>query len=184
MKSKSFMRVRNPVSAAVQAALIVTAPGAVAMAQDSALDDKGEVYIDEIVVTSRKREETLVEVPMNIATVDAGEILARNMFKKEEMYRTIAGGASPRGELILRGLSGGNDSTPNTTSSWTDDIPYNSSDLFDVARVEVLRGPQGTLYGSNAIGGTVRVITNQPNFEEVEVFGATVIGDEKNRPGT
>ena len=184
MKSNSFVRLRNPVSAAVQAALIATAPGAVAIAQDTALDDTGTGYIDEIVVTSRKREETLVEVPMNIATVDAGEILARNMFKKEEMYRTIAGGASPRGELILRGLSGGNDSTPNTTSSWTDDIPYNSSDLFDVARVEVLRGPQGTLYGSNAIGGTVRVITNQPNFEEVEVFGATVIGDEKNRPGT
>ena len=184
MTNTTFRRVRKPVAAAVQMALLVSAPGAVALAQSSNLDDVSEAAIDEIIVTSRKREETLVEVPMNIATVNAEEILARNLYKKEDMYRTIAGGASPRGELILRGLSGGNDSTPNTTSSWTDDIPYNSSDLFDVARVEVLRGPQGTLYGSNAIGGTVRIITNRPEFDELSVFGATVFGEERNRPGT
>lgn len=184
MTNTMFKRVRKPVAAAVQMALLVSTPGAVALAQSSNLDDVSEAAIDEIIVTSRKREETLIEVPMNIATVDAAEILARNLYKKEDMYRTIAGGASPRGELILRGLSGGNDSTPSTTSSWTDDIPYNSSDLFDVARVEVLRGPQGTLYGSNAIGGTVRIITNKPEFDELSVFGATVVGEERNRPGT
>ncbi len=182
MSKRPFRRVRNPVSAAVQVALLTATPGAVVFAQDD--DNSAEIAMDEIVVTSRKREETLIEVPMNIATVNAEEILARNLFKKEEMYRTVAGGASPRGELILRGLSGGNDSTPNTTSAWTDDIPYDSSDLFDVARVEVLRGPQGTLYGSNAIGGTVRIITNKPDFNDVSVFGATVVGDEVNRPGT
>lgn len=183
MKKPPVRRVRNSVSAAVQIALLTSAPGAIALAQDS-VGDVAEIAMDEIVVTSRKREETLIEVPMNIATVNAEEILARNLFKKEDMYRTVAGGASPRGELILRGLSGGNDSTPNTTSAWTDDIPYEQSDLFDVARVEVLRGPQGTLYGSNAIGGTVRVITNKPDFNEVSVFGATVVSDESNRPGT
>lgn len=176
---KPSSRVRNPISAAVQFALIATAPSAVAVAQDSAQ----EPTIDNIVVTARKREETLVEVPMNIASVGQAEILARNLFKKEDIYRTVAGAANPRGELILRGLSGGNDSTPNTTSAWTDDIPFDSSDLFDVQRVEVLRGPQGTLFGSNAIGGTVRIITNKPELNELQVFGATVINDEKNRPG-
>lgn len=184
MKQQKFKRLRNPVSAAVQAALLVTAPGAIALAQDGQLDEGSEYAMDEIIVTARKREETLVEVPMNIATVDAGEILARNLFKKEDVYRTIAGGANPRGELILRGLSGANRASPGTTSAWTDDIPFDSSDLFDVARVEVLRGPQGTLFGSNAIGGTVRIITKKPDFDELEVFGATVVGDETNRPGT
>ena len=180
MKKHPQSRLRKPVSAAVQIALLASTPHAASLAQEGSAD----LTIDEIVVTSRKREESLVEVPMNIATVDAGEILARNLFKKEEIYRTVAGAANPRGELILRGLSGSNDSTPNTTSAWTDDIPYDSSDLFDVSRVEVLRGPQGTLYGSNAIGGTVRIITNKPQLGEFDVFGATVIGDEKNRPGT
>ena len=184
MTKTQYRWIRNPISVAVQVALLATAPSAVALAQDGALDDSSTLAIDEIVVTSRKREESLIEVPMNIATVDAAEILARNLYKKEDMYRTIAGAASPRGQLILRGLSGGNDSTPNTTSSWTDDIPYNSSDLFDVSRVEVLRGPQGTLYGSNAIGGTVRIITNRPEFDQVRIFGATVVGGETNRPGT
>ena len=88
-----------------------------------------------------------------------------------------------RGQLILRGLSGGNDSTPDTTSVWTDDIPFDTSDLFDVERIEVLRGPQGTLYGSNAIGGTVRIITKKPVMNELQVTGAGVMTSENNRSG-
>lgn len=181
MKTKPSARTRSPIGAAVQMALLTSAPASIAIAQDY---EPSAQAIDEIVVSARKRDESIVEVPMNIASVGAQEILARNLFKKEDIYRTIAGAASPRGQLILRGLSGGNDSTPETTSAWTDDIPFDSSDLFDVQRVEVLRGPQGTLFGSNAIGGTVRVITNRPDLNELQVFGATVIGDEKNRPGT
>ena len=173
-------RTRSPISSAVQLALLAGAPGGVALAQDSGYDD---LAIDEIVVTSRKREETVVEIPMNIATVNSEEILARNLLQREDVYRTIAGAAAPRGQLILRGLSGGNDSTPDTTSVFTDDIPYDTSDLFDVERIEVLRGPQGTLYGSNAIGGTVRVITKKPVMNEIQVMGAGVMTTERNRSG-
>ena len=173
-------RIRNPISSAVQIALLAGAPVTASIAQDNALD---ELAIDEIVVTARKREETLVEIPMNIATVNAEEILARNLLQKEDVYRTVAGAAAPRGELILRGLSGGNDSTPETTSVFTDDILYDTSDLFDVERIEVLRGPQGTLYGSNAIGGTVRIITKKPVMNEVEVLGAGIMTSEENRSG-
>src|SRR5690606_2779086 len=140
----------------------------VTLAQDSEADD---LLIDEVIVTARKRNETIVEIPMNISAVGAEEILKRNLIKKEDIYRTVAGAASPRGELILRGLSGGNDATPGTSSTFTDDIPFDFSDLFDVERVEVLRGPQGTLYGSNAIGGTVRIITNKPNLNELQLLG-------------
>ena len=173
-------RIRNPISSAVQLALLASAPASVALAQEDSYED---LAIDEIIVTSRKREETMVEIPMNIAQVDDEEILARNLLQKEDVFRTVAGAAAPRGQLILRGLSGGNDSTPNTTSVFTDDIPYDTSDLFDVERIEVLRGPQGTLYGSNAIGGTVRVITKKPVMNELEVLGATVMTSERNRDG-
>lgn len=177
---KPIKRMRNPISVAVQIALLAASPTTVALAQSQTADN---LVIDEIIVTARKRDETVLEVPMNIATVGAEEILARNLLQKEDVYRTIAGAAAPRGQLILRGLSGGNDSTPDTTSVWTDDIPFDTSDLFDVERIEILRGPQGTLYGSNAIGGTVRIITKKPVINDVQVFGAGVMTTERNRSG-
>ncbi len=120
--------------------------------------------IDEIVVTARKKPEVILDIPMNITSISEEEMKIRNIIDKESLYRTIAGAASPRGQLILRGLSGSNSSTPGTTNVWTDGVPFNFSNVYDVQRVEVLRGPQGTLYGSNAIGGTVKVITNKPNL--------------------
>lgn len=147
--------------------------------------------IDEITVTARKRQELLIEVPMNIAVVGAAEISARNLITREDVYRSIAGAAAPgvygdnqRGQLILRGLSGSNDATPDTSSVFTDGVPFEFDDLYDVERVEILRGPQGTLYGSNAIGGTVQVITNKPNLDEFQIKGSTMFRQERNRPGT
>ncbi len=140
----------------------------------------GMEAMEEVVVSARKKDETLLEVPMNITAVGAFEIEKRNLVSKEDLFRTVAGGAMPREQFILRGLSGGNDSTPETTTTFTDGVPYDFSDLFDVERVEVLRGPQGTLWGSNAIGGTVQVITNKPSTEEVEIFGSVQTSAEKN----
>lgn len=160
--------------------LASTAP-VYAQNQDNDNDDDG---VEEIYVTARKKRELVVDVPMNIATVGATEIGKRNLINKEDVYRTIAGAASPRGQLILRGLSGSNGAAPGTTTTFTDLIPYNFSNLFDVERIEVLRGPQGTLWGSNAIGGTVQVITNKPNLSETEVIGSVQMNTEKNRPGT
>ena len=121
---------------------------------------------------------------MNISSISEQEMKSRNIIDKESFYRTIAGAASPRGQLILRGLSGSNSSTPGTTNVWTDGVPFNFSNVYDVQRVEVLRGPQGTLYGSNAIGGTVHVITNKPNLNEMEISTSVMFQNEKHRPGT
>lgn len=142
-----------------------------------------ELMLEEVYVTARKREELLIEIPMNIAVIGEAEIEARNLLTKEDIYRTIAGAASPRGQLILRGLAGSNDSTPNTTTTFTDGIPFNFSNLYDIERVEVLRGPQGTLWGSNAIGGTVQIITVKPDTHQMEVGAQTVFNAETDRPG-
>lgn len=152
-------------------------------AQTSELDENDNVKIEHVMVTSRKRAESIIAVPMSISTVSALEIADRNLLNKEDIYRTVAGAASPRGELILRGLTGSNDSTPGTTSSFTDGIPYDFSDLFDVERVEVLRGPQGSLYGSNAIGGTVRIITKKPQLDEFEAMGAIQLNSQSRTEG-
>ncbi|MFT6249803.1 MAG: outer membrane receptor protein involved in Fe transport [Cognaticolwellia sp.] len=150
-------------------------------------DVKAETeQLEKIMVTSRRKTESVIEIPMNISTVSAMEIADRNLLYKESLFRTIAGGASPRGELVLRGLSGSNDSggttasVIGTTTTFTDGVPYDFSDLYDVERVEVLRGPQGTLYGSNAIGGTVRIITTKPQLDEFEVKTSVQVNSEKN----
>ncbi len=140
--------------------------------------------LERMIITSRKKTESVIEVPMNVSSVGALEIADRNLLVKEDLFRSIAGAANPRGELILRGLSGSNTSTGiGTTTTFTDGVPFDFSDLYDVQRVEVLRGPQGTLYGSNAIGGTVRVITNKPNLDEFEVKASLQANKEENVSG-
>jgi len=167
----------------------VSAVALPAMAQDTTADTNNTGF-EEIYVTARKKQELVTEVPMNIATVGSVEIAKRNLINKEDFFRTIAGAANPgvgggfgRGQLVLRGLVGANDATPNTTSTFTDGVPFNFGDLYDIERVEVLRGPQGTLYGSNAIGGTVRVITKKPNLDEVEIGASVLFKHENNRDG-
>ncbi|MDH3549037.1 MAG: TonB-dependent receptor [Gammaproteobacteria bacterium] len=187
---KQFQRgpVARAVSAALTGSLFATAMAVPALAQD--IEDDAAT-IDEITVTARKRQELLIEVPMNIAVIGAAEISSRNLITKEDVYRSVAGAAAPgvggdnqRGELILRGLSGSNDSTPDTSSVFTDGVPFEFDDLYDVERIEVLRGPQGTLYGSNAIGGTVQIITKKPVLDEFQMNGSLLFRDENNRPGT
>jgi len=187
---KQFQRkpTARAVSAALAGSLIATTLAVPALAQDVEADS---LAIDEITVTARKRQELLIEVPMNIAVIGAAEISSRNLITKEDIYRSVAGAAAPgvgednqRGQLILRGLSGSNDATPNTTSVYTDGIPFEFDDLYDVERVEILRGPQGTLYGSNAIGGTVQIITKRPDADAFEISGSVLFRDENNRSGT
>ncbi len=155
------------------------------MAADNTPAENGaeEKAVERITVTSRKKEETIIEIPMSVSSVSSTEIENRNYLDAQDLYRTLAGAAMPRGQLILRGLSGGNSAAPGTTTTFTDDVPFAFTNLADVERVEVLRGPQGTLYGSNAIGGTVRVITNKPRMNEFELFGSMQIKSEKNVEG-
>nr|MBC8226014.1 TonB-dependent receptor plug domain-containing protein [Gammaproteobacteria bacterium] len=174
-KKHNIVRMKNKAKVVAAASCIATA---------LSVPQVGAQALDEIVVTARKKEEVVLDIPMNISTIIETEIKARNIVDKSELYRTIAGAASPRGELILRGLSGSNSAYPNTTNVWTDGVPFDFGNVYDVERVEVLRGPQGTLYGSNAIGGTVHVITNKPNLNELEISGSVMFKNEAHRPGT
>ncbi|MDF2178544.1 TonB-dependent receptor [Aliiglaciecola sp. CAU 1673] len=172
---------KSLVSLAVVASLSGTVP---AFAQDTAPADGAEEQgIEKVTVTSRRKTETLLEIPMAVSSVSAMEIADRNYTQATDIYRTLAGAAMPRGQLILRGLSGGNTTVPETTATFVDDVPFTFTNLSDVERVEVLRGPQGTLYGSNAIGGTVRIITKKPRLDEFELFGSVQAGGETDVDG-
>ncbi len=147
---------------------------------DTAVDAKApSSTIDEIVVTANKREQNLREVPISIGVMDAQAIAEHHVENIEDITRTVPGVAftannGPGQENIsVRGVSSsvGNP----TVGVYIDEVPLITTSgyegaatprLFDLDRVEVLRGPQGTLYGASSEGGTIRFLTNQPNLTQ------------------
>src|SRR5271168_3340246 len=146
-------------------------------------DTSQESDIPDIIVTARKTAERLQDAPMSVAVITSDLIEKIGAITLEDLGRatpgmTIVSAAPGQNQIILRGLSG-----TNTAGFYLDDTPlligignavqpmnYDMDPaLFDLDRVEVLRGPQGSLYGAGSFGGTVRYITNQPNLTETHV---------------
>jgi iron complex outermembrane recepter protein len=140
-----------------------------------------------IIVTAQRRAQTLIEVPQSISVI-GGKKLEQQQAKTFVDYAQLVPGLNVtqdnpgQSRLILRGINTG--SVGSTVAVYVDDIPFGSSgslsngavlagdfDTFDLNRIEVLRGPQGTLYGSNSLGGVLKFITNEPSTAGVEVRG-------------
>jgi iron complex outermembrane recepter protein len=147
--------------------------------------------LDEILVTARKTTERLQDIPMSLAVVTSEAIEKTGAITLEDLGREVPGlsivSAAPgQNEITLRGLSGNNtvgfylDDTPLSVGIGNAVQPSNydmDPALFDLDRVEVLRGPQGSLYGASSFGGTVRYITNQPNLNDTHVTAKTTLSD-------
>jgi iron complex outermembrane receptor protein len=156
--------------------------------------------LDEVLVTAQKRTERLRDVPVSISVVTANDIDRRGLFNGEDYLRGIPGASeldSTRGGMIvIRGM----ETAPNnqnffagsTTATYFGETPTTGSGgvsgnmnvdlkLVDVERVEVLRGPQGTAFGSASIGGAVRTIPVAPKLDDVE---AKIVGVYSNTSGT
>jgi iron complex outermembrane receptor protein len=139
--------------------------------------------IEEIVVTARRREENLQEVPISITAMTGTELEARQLYAMDQLGAVVpnlqfdkaapSSGSSSVGQIFIRGI-GQADYTPVTdpgVAMYVDGIyigrsPGNVLDLVDIERVEVLRGPQGTLFGRNSIGGAIKVHSRLPGFTE------------------
>ena len=122
--------------------------------------------VEEVIVTANKKAETLQEIPMNISVITETQLEERGITNPEDYLRSLAGVSTPGGSnyYTFRGLNTSTSQrSSGTSSTYIDEIGGSLMSLFDVERIEVLRGPQGTLYGSNAIGGTIRYITNKPD---------------------
>ena len=138
--------------------------------------------LEEIVVTATRREATVQDLPFSINAQSAEDIVRSGATNIEELSRNIAGlsiqNLGPgQSQIGIRGVSAGQivrdqpgvkeqvgvylDESVISLSLFTPDV-----DLYDLNRVETLRGPQGTLFGSGSIGGTIRFISNQPTLEE------------------
>ncbi len=135
--------------------------------------------IEEIVVTARRREESLQTVPIAVTAFNASQLDARQVFEIDQLGSVVpnlqydkaapSSGSSSVGQIFIRGI-GQSDFTPVTdpgVALYIDGVyfgrsPGNVLDLIDVDRVEVLRGPQGTLFGRNSIGGAIKVHSRRP----------------------
>ncbi len=169
---------------AAETAVPTTVQTVVGQAATGARRQRPSDLDDVIVVTATKREQTIQEVPFSINAQTARDIQRTGASSLEELSRNVAGltiqNLGPgQSQVAIRGVSAGQivrdqpgvkeqvgvylDESVISLSLFTPDL-----DLFDLNRVETLRGPQGTLFGSGSIGGTIRYITNQPNLAETE----------------
>jgi iron complex outermembrane receptor protein len=164
--------------------LMIALPGAAARADTAPADtgtppaaDSGG--LQEVVVTAQKRSQNIKDIPMSISALSGYEIQAKQIKDYEDIARAIPGvsfdslaGSEGLDNISIRGISSTSGSA--TVGIYIDDSSITvknffdgSSEpkLFDIDRIEVLRGPQGTLYGASSMGGTIRFITKQPDVE-------------------
>ncbi|WP_213604844.1 TonB-dependent receptor [Pseudoxanthomonas japonensis] len=164
---------------AVVAGLLTQA--APAIAQQAPVEGATPTELDTIVVTAQGREQDIVAVPYNISAVSGETIEQQNILDTAELMRGVAGVAvvdrgarnsSVVSGLRIRGLNVDSSalgdyavSATSTVATYVDKTPLFANFLLsDIDRVEVLRGPQGTLYGSGALGGAVRFLLRQPEL--------------------
>jgi len=148
----------------------------------------------EIIVTAQKREERIQDVPISISVVDQEQILNSGASQLIDYAAYVPGfqvdnaGSPGRSTLSLRGVAPIGPSA--TVGIYLDDAPigssgiYNRSQVFtldllpyDIERLEVLRGPQGTLYGASSIGGLLKYVTVQPRLDRMSVHAGGEIFD-------
>lgn len=171
---------KNSLSAAIAAALL--ASGQSAIAQDTRLN---ETRLEEVVVTATRRAETVADIPYNISAVSGQMIEMANIKTTGELLQGVPGaqvidyGARNQAtvnSIRIRGLAIDTNinmdvrlSAVPPVSTYINETPiFANMILKDLERVEVLRGPQGTLYGSGSLGGTVRYITRRPVLGEFQ----------------
>ncbi len=157
--------------ASAQMATPAVSPPAVAQQTKGALE--------EIVVTSQKRTEKLQKIPISVTALSAAQLQKEHIRDYDDLSRAVpglsfgAGGSEGLTNIEIRGISSTSGSA--TVGLYLDDVSITTKNfydgaaqpkLFDIDRIEVLRGPQGTLYGASSLGGTIRFVTQQPDMTQ------------------
>jgi iron complex outermembrane recepter protein len=156
--------------------------------------------LPEIVITATKRESTVQDTPISVTAISASDIANKGLTDFNSLAQTVPGiamrTAGPgQTEFEMRGLNsaGGNTSV---VGFYFDETALSSPasaqlgktvidpNLYDLNRVEILRGPQGTLYGASSMGGTVKVVPNAPQLGQFVASGETVVSETGSGGGT
>ena len=171
---------------AIAAALLGEAATSTAATGGEAETASGQ--LQEIIVTAQKRAEDIKDIPFSVSAISGAALAEHHIEDYDDITRTVPGisfqaGPGPGLDNIeIRGVSSTSGSA--TVGIYIDEVSVTVSNsqydgavqpkLFDLDRIEVLRGPQGTLYGASSMGGTIRFITKQPDLNS---FSASVSTD-------
>jgi iron complex outermembrane receptor protein len=156
---------------------------AMLLAQHLALaDDANSNELSDIVVTAQKTAEPLSKVPISITALSGVALADQHIVDYADLSRAVPNlsftsfGGPGQSNIEIRGISSQAGSA--TTGIYLDDVPINVLNIyttgatephfFDIDRVEVLRGPQGTIYGASSMGGTIHFVSNQPDLNKFE----------------
>src|SRR5437764_1723512 len=197
------MTPNSKISAAVAA--ILWAPGTTlvfAAPADTAAPTATGVELAEVVVTAERRAENIQDVPITIQAMSGEQLKQLNIVSMNELLKytpnvTYSGNGPGTGNIFMRGLSsGGSGNQSQSTTApfpnvalYLDDqsmqFPGRNNDVYlvDMERVEVLEGPQGTLYGGGAQAGAIRFITNRPKLGVTEGIVNAGYRSEERRVG-
>ena len=168
--------VLTPVAGAIAAALY---PSIQAVAQDDVDDER---YLDEIIVTSTKREMNVQDIPATIQAFTAETLKQMGAKSMEDYARfipsvNVVSFTNGSATIVFRGaITGSGFIAQSTSSVYLDEMSVTNTGsqpqirTIDIERVEALSGPQGTLYGSDAQAGTMRIVTNKPVMNEFETI--------------
>lgn len=140
----------------------------------------------DIVVTAQKREERLIDTPQSVSVISSEALDKLSATQFRDFANTVPGlsfesAGAGQTQITLRGVTSGWD-VSSTVGVYVDDVQYGSSNafgqgssigldvgLFDVDRIEVLRGPQGTIYGASTLGGLIKYVTKVPRIDRTEI---------------
>jgi outer membrane receptor protein involved in Fe transport len=151
--------------------------------------------VEEIIVTAQKREQTLIDIPQAISVISGDTLESQQATSFTDYLKLVPGlqlnqSTPGEGRLVMRGINTGG--VASTVAVYMDETPFGSSsalvngavlagdfDTFDVARIEVLRGPQGTLYGASSMGGLLKFVTNTPDTSGFDARARVGVEDVK-----
>jgi iron complex outermembrane receptor protein len=161
---------------------IIALPTAAQAETASDAADGGQGGAGDIVVTAQKRVESVLDVPLSVSVLGAEQIERAHIVDYADLARSVPGlsftntGSSGLSRISMRGIASSSGSA--TVGVYLNDVALTFPNqfftgttlprLFDIDHVEVLRGPQGTLYGDSSLGGTLRFLTRQPKLGAVE----------------
>jgi len=168
-------------AAALLAATSLTCIAAGAQAQTVPPSEEASGGVTDIVVTAQKRSESVLDVPIAITALSGEDLVRNHAYRLQDFVEQVPGlqflnGSGLFNQAVIRGVSAGDATITSTVASYIDETPYTAVgsyagstkitpnlDTYDMSRIEVLKGPQGTLYGSNALAGILKYVTNAPD---------------------
>ena len=184
VRSEQSIRLAQAASSYPSGGIAATTESQGVSGGDTKAPDSGETGLQELTVTAQKYKSTIQDTPISMSALSGDQLVAAGITTVADVAHDIPGlsmrSAGPGlTEFEARGLASTGGTSP-TVGFYLDEVPLSppalsqsgkvviDPNLYDIDRVEVLRGPQGTLYGSGSMGGTIKVVTNQPKLGEFE----------------